>query len=238
MIGRCRTRLTGCLIVLLLASLLSCTREDYSIAGFNHYPIIAVDYRNDGSVVATQALTIMLAMDVAEVAGEFLVAVTSPDGLLCWERAVRLQVIDGISYLGVNGLMLPEGNRMAGGSWTVEVVHPDGRMISQQFAISDTQWNMPGDAAGVLSTIPRARWVSTDEGKSGLALDTGEAPDARAWSVRLVDASQSVVASGTYRGIPITSARFTSNASQAVVAEYWLTEESSGILLMGRSELR
>lgn len=237
MIGRCRTRLTGCLIVLLLASLLSCTREDYSIAGFNHYPIIAVDYRNDGSIVATQALTIMLAMDVAEVAGEFLVAVTSPDGLLCWERAVRLQVIDGISYLGVNGLMLPEGNRMPGGSWTVEVVHPDGRMISQQFAISDTQWNMPGDA-GMLSVIPRARWVPTDDGSSGLALVWAEATDSRTWSVRLVDASQTVVANGTYRGIPITSARFTANAPQAVVAEYWLMEESSGILLMGRSELR
>ena len=112
--------------IILIAVLVSCRREEISIRD--------CEYETYVSEIGETCLGIYLSADIPSLKNTNM-TVKDPSGDLLWTVKPEELKLDGVKYIGYEGIAMPKGFVLPEGKWTVELIYQDGRVVSQSFTV-------------------------------------------------------------------------------------------------------
>ena len=219
-----------------------CSREDFSVQRVDAFPTIIVTYALDGSLAIGEGLSVAV-LPSSRGISDYFITIVPPNQHFRWESQAVAFDVGGVGYLGVPDLVLPAGFPLPEGTWGLELLHADGRVIEHGFQI-----NRNAQHRAIITQpelwIPRFFWEESADKKLiptiGIPSDSSEQRSLQeTWNIQFLDAYGTILHSLRAKEGPLALTgvllqEIGRNAVRVVTSRY---DDSSGCLLIGQSFL-
>ncbi|MFA6689427.1 MAG: hypothetical protein ACOX6K_01345 [Sphaerochaetaceae bacterium] len=204
----------ACAVVAL--SLLSCSRQEFSLIDTQAVVVVVSDSSDSSSAQVAEALSLFVDLGPSISAEDVQFSVSTPGGGLSWDFTPTAVEFDGVRWLGDANLSLADGGAIPSGSWSLRIFNRDGRTIETTFQVSSAVV----DAA----RFPVLRFGVDESGEEKGTLQT-HGDDTETWCVELSDQAGATLFSGefsqgSYTAQDIGGATIWDEASQLTLYRY------------------
>ncbi|PKL12170.1 MAG: hypothetical protein CVV52_11090 [Spirochaetae bacterium HGW-Spirochaetae-8] len=191
--------LRALLIMLALIACFSCSRAEFGLQQIYAYPVIIQEYKASSIGPASEGLS-LAALPLLRESSEYFISVADPTGELRWEQSLAAFDVDGIAYLGLPDLLLPQGFTLPQGVWEVELLHADGRRATGEFTLQDNALFRSAREAPQL-WIPQFTWQPSETIESETwqlymqteSVDAESRPLQELWDIQFIDENGTVL---------------------------------------------